>query len=308
MSELAQEQVDRHRQMLIALSKPGQALTRQSLTATTRNPQWFNVDGVLDGGRGDLHEVLLAEFRTSKLGVGHGRRAIVMAGPPGAGKGTILPKLLAEMGTTEEQWRVIDADHFKECLLEQALEDGTYESWIKPAEVKVLEDQGERFFPLELAALVHNESSILAFDARREAMRRGENIVIDTVLADEMSALELGRVLESYGYNVQVVDVEVPYEVSEFRIRVRWEQSYREALEGENELGGRWVPSEYARDVFDSSGHHSRSEVVARKLAQECPAVSRYRVFRTTADQAKEGMPPTLMVDMSRSPGAELTS
>jgi len=307
ISALTPDQITKHQDLLIRLSKPGQLLTRKSSTATVCNPAWFGPRGPLNG-RKVMHEKIMSVFRAESANVARGRKAIVMAGPPGAGKGTLLPQLFAEMGTTGDQWRIIDADYFKERLLEQAVEDGSYESWIKPAEVKTLERQGEKFFPLELSALVHAESSIIAAQARVEAMRNGENIVVDTVLADEGSALQLGRVLESYGYDVQVVDVEVPYEVSEARIRVRWEQSYRKAVEGKNSLGGRWVPSEYARDVYDGSGSRSKPEVVARRLAQECAVVSRYRVFRTTVEQAREGMAPVLVVDMSRlSPEAELT-
>jgi len=303
MSEPTPDQIVHHCELLIQLSKPGQPLTRKSPTATVNNPAWFGPYGVLDGRR-RVREKILANYRDTTLNVRHDRKAIVLAGPPGAGKSTVVKDLL---GAELESYRILDADYFKDRLLEQAIKDGSYESWIKPVEIKALEAQGERFFPLELAALVHTESSLLAARSRLDALRAGENVVIDTVLADERSAIELGRLLESYGYDVQVVDVEVPYEVSEARIRSRWEQSYRDALEGKNELGGRWVPSEYARDVYDGSGSCSKPEVVARRLAQECLAVSRYRVFRTTVEQAREGMAPVLVVDMSRSSGAGLT-
>jgi len=72
-------------------------------------------------------------------------------------------------------------------------------------------------------------------------------------------------------------------------------------------LGGRWVPSEYARDVFDGPGGRSKPEAAARSLAEQCPAVGRYRVFRTTAEEAhaaaSAGRPAqaTVEVDKSRS-------
>src|SRR5699024_4005932 len=53
-------------------------------------------------------------------------------------------------------------------LLREALADGSYEVWIKPDAVRDLEAQGERFFPLELAALVHEESSMLAAALRED--------------------------------------------------------------------------------------------------------------------------------------------
>lgn len=83
---------------------------------------------------------------------------------------------------------------------------------------------------------------------------------------------------------IEVVDVEVPYEISAVRIAGRWRESYEKALAGENALGGRWVPSEYAHDVYDGPGGLSKPEAVARALAEQCSAVDRYRVWRTTAE------------------------
>jgi hypothetical protein len=155
---------------------------------------------------------------------------------------------------------------------------------LKPQEIRELEDAGERFFPLELASLVHEESSMLAVRLRHESIDAGTNIAVDSVLSNEASALALGRRLETVGYRIEIVDVEVPYEISAGRIAGRWQQSYEKALTGENTLGGRWVPSEYAHDVFDGPGGKSKPEAVAQKLAETCSAVDRYRLWRTTAE------------------------
>lgn len=226
------------------------------------------------------------------------RHAIVLAGPPGAGKSTVLDEVLVDRG----RYLVIDADEFKRALLHEAVRDGSYESWIKPEEVADLERAGERFFPLELASLVHEESSRLAKKLRDEAIEEGLNIVIDTVLSSEGVALDLGQQLRANGYNVHVIDVEVPYEVSEARIRGRWVEAYTRALDQGDGLGGRWVPSEYARDVFAGPDGSSTSEASARRLARECDAVTRYQLFRTTAHQAAPNahVEPVLEVDMVR--------
>lgn len=114
--------------------------------------------------------------------------------------------------------------------------------------------------------------------------------------------------LYAAGYDVRVIDVEVPYEISEQRIRQRWAHAYSIALQGGDSLGGRWVPSEYAREVFDGPDGRSKSEVASRALAEQCPAVSRYRVFRTTEAHAqKPNANHTVDVDLSRtSPGGVL--
>jgi len=172
----------------------------------------------------------------------------VLAGPPGAGKSTVLRTEV--LGADQAAWLTIDADEFKRALLREAIADGSYDAFIKPAQVKQREAAGERFFPLELASLVHEESSMLAKRLQREAIAEGTNVVIDTVLSKPDQAVSLGERFAAAGYTVEVVDVEVPFELSAARIEKRWHESYEEALETGDGLGGRWVPSEYAREVF----------------------------------------------------------
>lgn len=286
------------------LSKPGQALAPNAATATTNNPAWW-IDGEAAPSRRRLHTRLLAEARKEARDVEQQRCAIVLAGPPGAGKSTVLNDVL---GGHRGKYLVIDADEFKRLLLLEALVDGSYEQWLVPANIREREAQGERFYPLELASLVHEESSYLAKNLCADAIDAGDNIVIDAVLSNEAAALALGQRLNEAGYDVHVIDVEVPYELSEVRIRERWEHSYLSALDGSDQLGGRWVPSEYAREVFNGPDNTSKPEATARILAESCHVVSRYRVFRTIAEHVQEGnVKPTLDVDMSRvSPGGVL--
>lgn len=153
-------------------------------------------------------------------------RALVLAGPPGAGKGGVASAVL---GPEREHYVNIDADEFKKLLLREAIKDGSYDSWIKPLEVRDLEVKGEQFYPLELASLVHEESSMLATELREDLMEQGTNIIVDTVLGDPDKAVELGNQLADAGYQVTVIDVEVPFEVSEYRIQQRWRQAMQEA-------------------------------------------------------------------------------
>lgn len=283
------------------LSKPGQALAPNAATATTNNPAWW-ISGEPTPTRDLLHERLIDEARATAPDVEQQRRAIVLAGPPGAGKSTVLADVL---GDHRGEYLVIDADEFKRSLLREAQVDGSYDQWLMPDAIRELGARSERFYPLELASLVHEESSYLAKSLRVDAIAAGDNIVIDTVLSNESDALALGQLLTEAGYDVRVLDVEVPYELSEERIRSRWEHAYATALEGGDSLGGRWVPSEYARDVFDGPGGKSKPEAAARALAEQCPVVGRYQVFRTTAEEARvahvEGRPAQAEVEVDKS-------
>lgn len=279
------------------LSKAGQVLAPGASTATVNNPKWW-IGGEVTPSRLRLHTRLLDDVRSGLPDLQQDRKAIVLAGPPGAGKSTVLKEVL---GDRRDEYLVIDADEFKRSLLIEAKADGSYDDFLVPTEIREREKAGETFYPLELASLVHEESSYLARALRTDAIATGDNIVIDAVLSDVDDALALGHQLEKAGYDVEVIDVEVPYEVSESRIRGRWKGAYEEALAGGDGLGGRWVPSEYARGVFDGPDGKSRPEAAAGNLAEQCPAVLRYRVYRTTAEQAAEARPkPVLEADKSR--------
>jgi chloramphenicol 3-O-phosphotransferase len=300
--------VARHMETVRELSKPGQALAPNAATATTNNPVWW-IDGEATPSRRRLHTRLLSEAREEAPDVEQQHRAIVLAGPPGAGKSTVLKDVLGEH---RGKYLVIDADEFKRSLLREAQADGSYSKWLMPDAIREREAQGERFFPLELASLVHEESSYLAKKLRADAIDAGDNIVIDTVLSNETDALALGERLRDAGYDVRVIDVEVPYELSEERIRSRWEHSYATALDGGDSLGGRWVPSEYAREVFHGPGGLSKPEAAARSLAEQCPAVGRYRVFRTTLEEARaaeaDGRPARATVEVDKTRNARTSN
>lgn len=286
-----------HRETVREWARVGGPLSPASACATVNNPDWFirtpnGVDRPLLE-RKELHDRLVAAYRDEFPDIRAERKAIILAGPPGAGKSTVLADVL---GADRSAWITIDADEFKRALLTEAIKDGSYARSIVPLEVRAAEAAGERFFPLELASLVHEESSQLAIRVRNEAVREGLNVVIDTVLSSPEKAVELGQRLGSVGYRVEVIDVEVPFELSESRIADRWQQSYERALAGDDELGGRWVPSEYARGVYAGPGGRSLPDVAAERLADTGPTVMRYRRYSTPA----EGHPRTLDVDKCR--------
>lgn len=278
------EQQQRHISLVRELSTPGRALDATGPNATVNNPTWFYLStGVPRRERAQLHARLKQTVMERYPEAKGGRRALVLAGPPGAGKGSVAQAVL---GDDLDSFVTVDADEFKKLLLREALADGSYEAWIKPDAVRDLEEQGERFFPLELAALVHEESSMLAAALREDLIATETNVVVDAVLGTERSALDLGDRLAEAGYHVTVVDVEVPYEVSKDRIVQRWQEAMWEAETGDvDALGGRWVPSEYARLLFDTEHGRSKSQDVAKTLAEKCPAVMRYELYYTSLEE-----------------------
>ncbi|WP_434172800.1 zeta toxin family protein [Clavibacter michiganensis] len=284
-----------HLTRLRQLSRDGGPLGLDAPSASMANPAWYRA-GRPTAARAVMHERLLSDAEASVPELGAHRRAVVLAGPPGAGKTSTRERTLGDAATG---FLIIDADEFKKRLLKEAIADKSYESWIKPAAVRELEAAGERFHPMELSSLLHTESSFLADEQRARALRGGKNVVLDTVLSSDTKARQIMGELERAGYDVQVVDVEVPREVSEERIRQRWREGNEAAEKGEG-LGGRWVPSEFGAWVYGEPGGGSRPEANARMVAAESPAVSRYRVYRTTAEQAEAKAPPVLETDMSR--------
>ncbi|MCA4135302.1 hypothetical protein [Arthrobacter sp. M4] len=84
-----------HRALLEALGADDGPLTARSRYATSQNPEWFNVRRREPRlGRRQLHAEILARFTDSHPEVRRDRKAIVLAGPPGAGKSTAQNALI----------------------------------------------------------------------------------------------------------------------------------------------------------------------------------------------------------------------
>ncbi|WP_221739816.1 zeta toxin family protein, partial [Arachnia propionica] len=84
------------------------------------------------------------------------------------------------------------------------------------------------------------------------------------------------------GYRVEIIDVEVPEAVSREAIRQRWRDGYETTLTDPQGLGGRWVPSEYLREVFNGPDGRSWPEHNAETLARTTPEITRLRRYRGT--------------------------
>ena len=108
-------------------------------------------------------------------------------------------------------------------------------------------------------------------------------------------ALPISR-LEREHYTIHIADVEASRQVATARIVHRWQQGLTAALTASGDdpaarMGGRWLPVSAVDRLFtdtrlpDGKPLHGRSvsEVNAREVSEESPAVTRYDLYRTFA-------------------------
>lgn len=163
------------------------------------------------------------------------KKALIMTGLPGSGKTFVLkhsaPVELADYVT-------VNADDLKESIIF----DDT------PPDVGDLHG-------MELASVVHEESSYMAKAWQADLEQRGMNIALDVTGANKLSTINRMRALINKGYEVSVIHVDVGPDEA-------WASTLNrfQAAMG-TELGGRPVPAKFMqsmavdseRDVID--GH-----------------------------------------------------
>lgn len=261
-------------------------LRHDAPTATVNNPAWFAPDdeGKLNAlkVREDLHNQIISEFFQGHSPAPEGQTpvAIVLAGPPGSGKSTSLHTLFNQGdthitgGLSRNDFVVIDADAIKTALINHARADGSLDSFIKPAVVRRLEAQaGEVFSDLDLASLVHAESSLIAAEVRVAAIRGGYNVIIDQVSAKKRPVKELFEFLEAHGYSARVVEIDASRSFSRESTFARYVHAW--------EKGGtaRRVPTEVVDSIYTPEGASKPREVIQSVLDETPCKVSSYRRF-----------------------------
>ena len=185
--------------------------------------------------RSRLHRDLLAEFIADARGDRNLRRdgcaAVIMAGPPGAGKGTYLQDRSDLTG-----YLTIDADAVKTRLLEHDVRSGRLDSLLS----EVLPDN-RPVRPEELAKLVHNESTMLASQMRQLALADGFNLIIEGTLQWSGQGGALTAELRLSGYeDLKIIAIEVPQDVAQRQALTRW---WTGRVDPTSPGGGRFTPS-----------------------------------------------------------------
>ncbi|MDR3106883.1 MAG: zeta toxin family protein, partial [Bifidobacteriaceae bacterium] len=220
-----EEQLIRHARTLQALHLPGGDLRFDSPWATRRRPEWHKPSKPRRERAAVLHR-LIGEWAAGRPEALAERRALVLAGPPGAGKTSRRGEALAALGEDPAGYAVIDSDVFKELLIREALRDGTWPQLV-PDSVWQREADGERFYPMELSALFHSEAAILVMYAQMKwVLPAGVNVVLEGVHPNPAAATRMVALLDSYDYQVATATVETAERECLVRSVARWAAGY----------------------------------------------------------------------------------
>lgn len=259
-------ELDRRAEVLERLSAEGGPLSNTAPTATINNRNFYGRSGQPTPKRRRMQSEILRKYQKQYPEVEAGGQAIVMAGPPGAGKSTAKADAITATVISREKWINLDADEVKKLLLEQARIDGTLQAMVPPE----LSAEGIDPYPAEMASLVHEESSQLVKRLQNLAIRRKWNVIIDGTLANEVKSDALLTIMRDNGYTVHMVVVDISLADSKERIRDRWEKGVIQAEEGHDFNEGRWVPRIFAESMFFPDDlQHSRCHANAISLAKK---------------------------------------
>ncbi|MEW2417456.1 zeta toxin family protein [Streptomyces sp. NPDC046866] len=244
-------------------------LAEFSKYATVLQPHWFKEESgeyACLKARRDLHKRVKKRLRKEQGSASEHKIAIIMAGPPGAGKSHQASKVMQEIDPGA-RWRKIDPDYLKDLILEESCSDHTFEDIVPP---RLRDSEPDRAYPRELAALVHKESTDLAQRILSVSIVTGENLLLDRTLKTYQNAADLVALLIERSYKVFIFDMETSRTVSVDSVYNRWADGYRKAEENFRvggttvcrEMGGRFVPPIIVKNAFTNALVSHCSKVV----------------------------------------------
>lgn len=157
------------------------------------------------------------------------RQMMLMAGLSGSGKGTVLNELGKTQGHggpfDASRYLGIDADDMKERMVDYGMVP-----------------QIPGLSPMEMAPLIHEESSHLANSLARKAYSRGTNVLWDTTLGSPNAVGKRLGDMQQHGYTGHGLYVHTAAPTAQQRSEGRFRRGVEEyELEGKGR-GGRYVP------------------------------------------------------------------
>lgn len=263
-----QQRVDAHRATLVEFTRAGGPLSPDSPYCTQAQ---HTLHGQYTRDRRQLHNRILNDFFASTTAAREGK-AIIMSGPPGAGKSAALRERIG----SGEQWRVIDPDYFKSRILFHETErDPTLSSLNQDSRLQERRREGELFAPGEYAALIHEESSDLARRAMRRALVDRENVVIDGIHSQASKIEDKLSKLREFNYSsTSILVVDGTQEVTRARVEQRWRNGYERFLDSTGSLDGRFVPEAITAALYSgpqaktSSCYKAVIEIISSETGQ----------------------------------------
>jgi zeta toxin len=170
------------------------------------------------------------------------RRAVVIAGLPGADK----PAVLRAAGVDQSRYFTISID---KILRQMAARDM----------IPLING----LTPMDVADLAHTEAQFLAKRAGLRAMVDGRNLIWDISMASGPATEALLDALDLAGYRVQGMFVDLTIEESVRRAEAAHRQGHDEYLAGRG-FGGRYIPPEAIRALALPPGEGSPAAAPAR--------------------------------------------
>lgn len=176
----------------------------------------------------DVHQRVLRETIIPESGLSHHTsqttpKAILLAGQPGAGKGTLKDISRAELGGNVV---VVDPDELRDAYPD-------------------VERLYERH-PYTWAGHTHEDASHWAKELRAGAVEGRRNLILDTTLGNGDSAITLIKDLQANGYEVEIRGVVAHRLESELGVDARFSNSL------DNYGFGRYVPEDVRKHVYDA--------------------------------------------------------
>lgn len=205
--------------------------------ARTSDNATVNFYTLKDRVRRRFREEIIDSYLSDSTDVGKdGLAAIVTAGPPGAGKSTKIEHLDEDLSS----YRRLDADEIKNVLIDRAVADGIYDSFLG----HILPD-GRPILPNELASLVHTESANLHNEIIRKSLEDKVNVIIEGTLSWSELINRYYNWLAAKEYQkLKILDVEVDCYTALAHAEKRWWDGREEYFAGTGSpRGGRFTPT-----------------------------------------------------------------